>query len=91
MDELHAGAAIGIVHVNDYPAVPAREQIADSDRVLPGAGIAPTREFARLLYQAGYRGYLSLELFVTDYGEQTALEVARQGLEAVRTAYRVDD
>ena len=84
------GAAIGIVHVNDYPAVPAREQIADSDRVLPGAGIAPTREFARLLHRAGYREYLSLELFVADYGEQTALEVARQGLAAVRTAYSVD-
>lgn len=84
------GAAIGIVHVNDYPAVPAREHIADSERVLPGAGIAPTHEFARLIHHAGYRGYLSLELFVNDYGEQTALEVAQQGLASIRTAYSVD-
>src|SRR6185503_17965483 len=31
------GANIGIVHVNDYPAVPSRQQIADRDRVFPGA------------------------------------------------------
>lgn len=85
------GANIGIVHVNDYPAVPPREQIGDSDRVFPGAGIAPTREFARLLERAGYRGYLSLELFVGDYGSEGALEVARRGRQAIATAYRVTD
>ncbi len=85
------GANIGIVHVNDYPAVPPREQIADSDRVFPGAGIAPTQEFARLLERAGYRGFLSLELFVGDYGTEGALGVARRGRQAIETAYRVTD
>jgi sugar phosphate isomerase/epimerase len=85
------GANIGIVHVNDYPAVPSRQQIADRDRVFPGAGIAPTHTLARLLDRAGYRGYLSLELFIEGYGEESALEVAKRGLETIKHAYRVED
>jgi sugar phosphate isomerase/epimerase len=85
------GANIGIVHVNDYPAVPVREQIADRDRVFPGAGIGPTEELAALLYRAGYRGYLSLEVFAESYGEESALEVARRGRAAIVNAYRVGD
>jgi len=83
------GANIGIVHVNDYPATPAREQIADADRVFPGDGIAPTHELAGLIDRAGYRGYLSLELFVENYGAESALEVARRGFAAVQNAYSV--
>jgi 2-keto-myo-inositol isomerase len=84
------GANIGIVHVNDYPAAPARDQIADRDRVFPGAGIAPTHELAALLDRAGYRGYLSLELFVENFGAESALEVARRGLDAITQAYSVE-
>jgi 2-keto-myo-inositol isomerase len=84
------GANIGIVHVNDYPAAPARAQIADSDRVFPGEGVAPTRELAQLLDRAGYRGYLSLELFIESFGDQSALDVARRGRAAILEAYRVD-
>jgi sugar phosphate isomerase/epimerase len=83
------GANIGIVHVNDYPAIPAREQIADADRVFPGQGIAPTHELTRLLDRAGYRGYLSLEVFIASYGAESALEVARRGLAAIQQAYSV--
>jgi sugar phosphate isomerase/epimerase len=83
------GANIGIVHVNDYPATPDREQIGDADRVFPGQGIAPTHELAGLLDRAGYRGYLSLELFIESYGAESALDVARRGLAAVQNAYRV--
>jgi 2-keto-myo-inositol isomerase len=81
------GQNIGIVHVNDYPASPGRERIADRERVFPGEGVGPTAELARLLDGAGYRGYLSLELFVEDYGGASALDVARRGLAAMRGAY----
>ena len=84
------GANIGIVHVNDYPATPAREQITDAERVFPGEGIAPTHAFAGMLHRAGYRGYLSLELFIENYHGQNALEVARRGLAAMQTAYTVE-
>lgn len=83
------GERIGLVHVNDYPAVPSRDTVTDRDRVFPGDGVAPSAELARLLARSGYRGFLSLELFREDYGERSALEVARLGLEKVRAAYRV--
>lgn len=84
------GANIGIVHVNDYPAAPPREHIGDHERVFPGEGIAPTHGLAHMLDAAGYRGYLSLELFVDDYAGQSALSVARRGLEAITSAYSLE-
>jgi 2-keto-myo-inositol isomerase len=85
------GSNIGICHVNDYPAEPGRGQIADSDRVMPGQGVAPSHELASLLYASGYRGYLSLELFIGDFGNASALGVAKHGLEMVRATYQVED
>ncbi|BBH20297.1 xylose isomerase [Paenibacillus baekrokdamisoli] len=84
------GQRIGIVHANDYPFSPAREVIEDRDRVFPGEGIAPSSKLAQLLYNSGYRGYLSLELFVESYGEQSAVEIARHGLEAMKKTYSVE-
>ncbi len=83
------GANIGIVHVNDYPAVPGRDQIGDNERVFPGEGIAPTHELARWLEQIGYHGYLSLELFRENYGGAGAIDVATRGLAAMESAYSV--
>lgn len=84
------GNAIGIVHSNDYPSTPPRETIADSDRVFPGDGIAPSREIAAMLYESGYRGFLSLELFIPNFGAQTALEVAVAGIEKMKKAYDIN-
>ena len=56
-------------------------------RLFPGEGVAPNAEFARLLYQAGYRGYLSLELFIEDFGAESAAQIARRGLEAIKRCY----
>lgn len=81
---------IGIVHVNDYPAFPTREHIADRDRVFPGDGIAPTKEITNYLKDIGYSGYLSLELFMEDVGSQTPLTVASQGLHKIKKAYGVE-
>ena len=83
------GERIGLVHVNDYPAVPSRDAITDRDRVFPGDGVAPSAELAGVLFRIGYRGFFSLELFKEDYGERSALEVARHGLEKVRATYQV--
>ena len=91
VDGLHVidGQSIGIVHVNDYPATPKREDITDADRVFPGSGIGPTAKFASLIQKAGYNGYLSLELFIKDYGSKTALEVAEEGLAAIKQEYSI--
>ncbi|NRF94810.1 sugar phosphate isomerase/epimerase [Paenibacillus frigoriresistens] len=85
------GERIGIVHVNDYPAQPARDVLSDRDRVFPGAGCAPSQQFARTLYDIGYRGYFSLELFIEDYGTKSALDVAKLGLESIINSYRIND
>jgi len=85
------GSRIGIVHVNDYPAAPERAVIADKDRVFPGEGVAPSATFAKLLHEAGYAGFLSLELFIEDFGGASALDVAKRGLQAVMETYAIRD
>lgn len=77
---------VALVHVNDYPAVPVREQITDADRVYPGDGIAPLDQILRDLASIGYRGMLSLELFNASYWRQEARTVAETGLAKIRRA-----
>jgi len=81
------GANIGIVHVDDYLEGPDGNEI--EGRVFPGEGILPTHELAGLLHQISYAGYLSLELFIENYGRQTALQVARRGLNSIKMAYSI--
>lgn len=77
-----------VLHCNDYPADPDRSAIRDEHRIYPGDGIAPLRSIFRDLYAAGFRGWLSLELFNRDYWKQDPLLVARTGLEKMRSAVR---
>lgn len=83
------GERIGIVHVNDYPASPSRDTIADKDRLFPGEGVLPSNRFAKLLQEAGYNGYLSLELFIGDFAGRSALDVAKQGIESMKRTYSI--
>lgn len=84
------GDRIGIVHVNDWPASPPRETIADRDRVFPGDGAADSEAFAALLHEAGYSGFLSLELFIEDFEGKSALDTARLGREKIEAAYSLE-
>jgi 2-keto-myo-inositol isomerase len=83
------GDTIGIVHANDYPHNPSKDNITDGDRLFPGDGIAPSAELAKRLAAIGYKGYLSLELFIADYGSKTALETATYGLAKIKSAYAI--
>lgn len=80
------GAAMHAFHMNDYPAAPPRADIADAQRVYPGDGVAPLAELLGDLWQCGFRGALSLELFNRDYWKQDALTVARTGLQKMQAA-----
>jgi sugar phosphate isomerase/epimerase len=80
-----AGTAMHVLHMNDYPADPPRATIRDADRVYPGDGVAPLKTLLRELHRVGYRGMLSLELFNPVYWNQDAVQVARTGLEKMRT------
>ena len=75
-------------HVNDYPADPPRERIADEHRVYPGDGVAPLDELFRALRDLGYTGMLSLELFNKTLYQQDPLEVAKTGLEKTKSAVK---
>jgi sugar phosphate isomerase/epimerase len=81
---MYNGAAMHVLHMNDYPAQPPREKITDADRIYPGDGIAPTVQILRDLRASGFRGMLSLELFNRKLWEQDPLTVARSGLEKIK-------
>lgn len=68
-----------LFHINDYPAQPAIDSIADKDRVYPGDGVCPLVDTIAMLLRHGFRGTFSLELFNSDYWKQPALDVAQQG------------
>jgi 2-keto-myo-inositol isomerase len=82
------GTALQVMHMNDYPATPARATITDAHRVYPGDGIAPLPALLRDLRRLGFGGVLSLEVFNREYWKQDALAVARTGLEKMRAVVR---
>ena len=82
--KLLGGATMFNFHMNDYPAVPPRQQITDAHRIYPGDGVAPLTELIRDLLHIGFKGILSLELFNREYWKQDAMLVARTGLEKMK-------
>ena len=72
-----------IVHLADADhADPA--SLGKSNRILPGLGVWPVRDFVHAVRQSGYAGAYSLELFRPEYWALPAQEVARRGLAAMR-------
>ncbi len=82
---LVSGPAMHVFHMNDYPATPPRQAIADSDRVYPGDGVAPIVDILKKLHANDFNGYLSIELFNKTYWQQDPLEVARLALTKMKT------
>jgi 2-keto-myo-inositol isomerase len=82
------GAALPVLHCNDYPAEPARTDITDAARIYPGDGVAPLKAILRNLKAIGFGGFLSLELFNRDYWKQDALTVAKTGLEKMKAVVK---
>lgn len=61
------GKRLPVIHMNDFPATPARELLTDAHRILPGDGICPFDKILPKLYDSGFRGGLSVELFNKEY------------------------
>lgn len=78
------GEQVAIMHFNDAPQLPPREQQHDKDRVYPGDGHLDLARELALLRQIGYDRWLSLELFREDLWARNPLEVATIGLEKMR-------
>ncbi|WPP48236.1 sugar phosphate isomerase/epimerase family protein [Catalinimonas niigatensis] len=83
--QMLSGEAIEVFHMNDYPANPPRETMADKDRVYPGDGIAPLDQILQTLASSGTPKVLSLELFNPEYWKQDPLVVAKTGLEKMKS------
>jgi 2-keto-myo-inositol isomerase len=79
------GRKLHCLHMNDYPAEPPREAIADEHRVYPGDGTAPMTHILRNLIAGGFAGTLSLELFNRSYWQQPPAEVAKTGLQKMKS------
>ena len=77
-------ARLPLFHINDYPAVPPREQLNDSDRVYPGDGICPFPTILPFLFQSGFCGAFSVELFNESYCQQPAERMLAITLEKTR-------
>ena len=80
------GASMHCFHMNDYPGEPSREKITDADRVYPGDGVAPLDFILQTLFESGFRGALSLELFNRKLWQQDPLEVAKTGMAKMKSA-----
>ncbi len=61
------GKKLPVIHMNDYPSSPARELLTDAHRLLPGKGVCQYDQILPQLYEAGFRGGLSVELFNKEY------------------------
>ena len=77
LEEIDARKIV-VVHVNDLPKV---EDVKDSDRIMPGDGILPLRDFFEALKKIGYDGPVSVELFNQDYWDKPACETTRIAFE----------
>ncbi len=55
-----------IVHINDAENLP-RESLTDANRLYPGGGVLPLHGYLDALEQAGYDGFLSVEIFREEY------------------------
>lgn len=73
IDLVNAGK-LPVMHMNDYPVNPPREQLTDADRVFPGEGICPYNKIVPKLYKAGFRGAFSVELFNRGYWDSMDAE-----------------
>ena len=72
--------AMGVFHLNDYPADPPAAQLNDKDRVMPGDGAAPLGALFETFREIGFSGVLSLELFNPALWARDPLAVAQEGL-----------
>ena len=78
---------LGLIHVNDYPESPGRDQVTDADRVYPGDGLSQWDQIVESLNAMGYEGMLSLELFNQSYWNQGPERTAREGLEKLKQCF----
>jgi 2-keto-myo-inositol isomerase len=76
MDLIKPGEIIH-AHLNDTQDLP-RELLDSHSRVIPGDGVAPLAKILRKLADTGYRGPISVELFLPKFQEADPFELAKE-------------
>jgi sugar phosphate isomerase/epimerase len=76
MDSIKPGEIIH-AHLNDTQNLP-RELLDLQTRVIPGDGVAPLARILRKLTDTGYRGPISVELFLPRYQQADPFELAKE-------------
>jgi len=79
--KLMNGSAISIFQFADAPGHIAPNELTDADRVFPGDGVLPLPKILTDLYNTGFKGCISLELYNPEYHKRDLYEVAREGLD----------
>lgn len=82
------GAALHVMHINDYPQAADSSSLNDGNRIYPGDGVAPLGQVLRDLRDNGFRGYFSLELFNKEYWAKSPDENLATGLQKIRAVVR---
>jgi 2-keto-myo-inositol isomerase len=82
------GAALHVMHLNDYPQAADSSTLNDGNRIYPGDGVAPLRQIFRDMRDNGFRGYFSLELFNRDYWTKSADENLKTAMDKIRATVR---
>ena len=85
-----SASTLPVLHVNDYPASPAREKLVDADRVWPGDGIAPWRDIFAALDTAKADPWLSIEVFNPAYWKSTPPKTAAEGFSRLKRTYEAN-
>ena len=82
------GAALHVMHLNDYPQAADSSTLNDGNRIYPGDGVAPLQQIFRDLRDSGFRGYFSLELFNKEYWAKSADENLKTAMDKIRATVR---
>lgn len=79
------GNLVEVFHMNDFVADIPKEKQEDKDRVYPGDGAAPMKQILTDLKNMSGPKVLSLELFNQNYWKEDAFQVAKTGLEKMKS------
>lgn len=82
--EMVAPEEIFVVQFSDVPARPVAGAVLPTDRLPPGRGIVRWADMLGLLAEKDYRGYLSYEAPNPGHWARAPLEVAIEGITAIR-------
>lgn len=80
------GERIVLLHVNDAKDVP-REQLIDSDRVVPGEGVIPLVDWLQAIDATGFDGFIGLEVLGPRLAELDAEACAALGTDCLKRLY----